>query len=425
MRAFEKVIGYESIKSELMQICDMLHNKSRYEFLGAKLPNGALLYGAPGLGKSLLAKSFIEESGLNFFTIRRNQGSDKFVEKITEVFEEAKQNAPCIIFLDDMDKFANEDDSHRDAKEYVAIQAGIDEVKDSGVFVLATVNDINKLPDSLLRCGRFDRKIEVLIPTQEDSYEIIKHFLKNKRISDHINLDDITKMIRYNSCAELETVLNEAAINAGYAKRDSISMNDIIKAVLRMEYNSPDTYTKTSYEDLRKVAVHEAGHLVACEVLSPGSVGLSSIRANSSGDKVGFINKCKELDNRRHHIIVSLAGKVATELYYSETCANGCYSDIRKAYNEIRAGLANNGTCGLGMIDISSWKFEMSENMSARNEAVVHAELEKYMFKTRDILLKNKEFLEKTIEALLEKETLLHSDIKAIRESVKITSVAA
>lgn len=425
MGAFDKIIGYEGIKSELMQICDMLHNKSRYEFLGAKLPNGALLHGAPGLGKTLLAKSFIEESGLDFFTIRRNQGSDKFVEKITEVFEKAKQNAPCIVFLDDMDKFANEDDSHRDAKEYVAIQAGIDEVKNTNVFVLATVNDIDKLPESLLRCGRFDRKIEVLIPTQEDSCEIIKYFLKSKRISDDVNLDDITKMIRYNSCAELETVLNEAAIIAGYAKRDSISMKDIIKAVLRMEYNSPDTYTKTSYEDLRKIAVHEAGHLVACEVLSPGSVGLSSIRVNSNSDKIGFISRCKELEDRTHHIIVSLAGKVATELYYSETSANGCHSDIKKAYNEIRNSLAYDGTCGLGMIDISTWKFKMSENMSARNEAVVHVELEKYMFKTRDILLKNKEFLEKTIEVLLKKETLLYSDIKAIRESVKITTVAA
>ena len=127
MSSFDKIIGYETIKNELMQICDMINNKSVYEKLGAKLPMGVLLYGDPGLGKTLMAKCFIEECKLEAFTIRKNK-SENFVEHISEIFKEAKEKAPAIIFLDDMDKFANEDNNHRDAEEYVAVQAGIDDV---------------------------------------------------------------------------------------------------------------------------------------------------------------------------------------------------------------------------------------------------------------------------------------------------------
>ena len=110
MNAFDRIIGYDTIKTELFQICDMIRNRKIYEDLGAKLPQGVLLYGAPGLGKTLMAKCFIEESGLKTFTLRRNTGGDEFVSVITDTFSEAKKNAPCIVFLDDLDKFASEKD---------------------------------------------------------------------------------------------------------------------------------------------------------------------------------------------------------------------------------------------------------------------------------------------------------------------------
>ena len=125
MSAFDKVIGYETIKIELLQICDMIHNREIYEELGAKLPQGILLYGDPGLGKTLMAKSFIEESVLKAYIVRRNKGNDDFIGDITDTFRKAKGNTPCVIFLDDMDKFANEDSNHHDAEEYVAVQSYI------------------------------------------------------------------------------------------------------------------------------------------------------------------------------------------------------------------------------------------------------------------------------------------------------------
>ena len=420
MSAFDKVIGYESIKNELLQICDMIHNRGIYEELGAKIPHGIFLFGEPGLGKTLMAKSFIDASGLQSYTIRRNKGNDDFIGSITDTFQEAKKAAPCIIFLDDMDKFANEDSRHTDAKEYVAVQSGIDEVKNCDVIIIATANETRKLPSSLLRSGRFDRKINVQCPTDNDANEIIKHYLSGKKIAENINMDDLTKMISYSSCAELETILNEAAINAAYERKANIEMDDLVKSVLRMQYDSPDNYTKISAGNIRKTALHEAGHLVVSEVLCQGSVGLASIRSTGRSSASGFIHRCKELP-RKYHILISLAGKAAVELNYSEGCASGCYNDIDKALFIINEDMSMNAAFGLGLFGIPH---NISDNMKTRNEAVIYAELERHMFITKDILLKNKEFLEKVTDALVEKETLLNSDISAIRESTTITKVA-
>lgn len=178
MNAFDKVIGYKATKRELLQLCDMLRNREIYEEMGARLPHGLLLYGDPGLGKTLLARCFVEESGLHTITVRRDKGGDAFIDGITQAFASAKTRAPSIVLLDDMDKFANEDDTHCDAPEYAAVQAGIDDVKDAGVFVIATANDIRKLPSSLRRSGRFDRKIGLQAPTASDAEEIITHYVQ-------------------------------------------------------------------------------------------------------------------------------------------------------------------------------------------------------------------------------------------------------
>lgn len=424
MKTFEKVIGYETIKNELMQICDMVHNKERYEKLGARMPSGVLLHGTPGLGKTLMAKCFIEECGLDTYTLRNNKGGDKFVDEITETFEKAKENAPAIIFLDDMDKFANDDECHRDAKEYVAIQAGIDSVKDCDVFVIATTNDIDKLPNSLLRSGRFDRTIIMQPPSTDDAPKIIEHYLKNKKLSDDVDFNDLCKMMAYHSCADLETLLNEAAIRAGYNKKDSIDMDDLINAVLRLQYDSPDDLMKKDKEEIRKVAIHEAGHLVVSEIIMPGSVGLASVRTTGRSRMGGFIHRCEELKRRPHSIMGLLGGKVATEMYYSESVASGCYSDLQRAINSIRDGLTGSGTNGISLLEYEGY-YSLSDRSNDNREAVVHAELERYILQTRNILLQNREFLEKVAEALVEKETLLYSDIQAIRESVTITKCVA
>ena len=425
MSAFDKVIGYDAIKNELLQICDMISNKETYERFGVRLPHGILLHGDPGLGKTLMAKCFIEECGLPVYTVRRNKGGDSFVDEITDAFRKAAETSPSIVFMDDMDKFAKEDSSHRNAEEYVAVQAGIDDVKERGVVVIATVNDMGALPESLLRSGRFDIKIEFNDPSNSDAESIIAHYLEDKKISGDVNMEDLAKMLVSRSCADLETVLNAAAISAAHARKDCIEMSDLVQATLRMQYDAPDFSIKKSDEEIRKIALHEAGHLVMSEVLDAGSVGLASLRSTGRDSIGGFIEHCCEIKNRRHEILISLASKAAVELYYSETCASGCQSDICTAYNSILDGMTRNATCGLALVDMKTrWKPGMSENLNAMCESVVHAELDRYMFKAKDILLKNREFLEKATDALVEKETLLFSDIRGIRESVKITEAA-
>ncbi|MBR3966302.1 MAG: hypothetical protein IKJ91_04415 [Clostridia bacterium] len=323
-----------------------------------------------------------------------------------------------------MDKFANEDDRHRDAEEYVAIQAGIDDCKGKDIFVFATVNNISKLPSSLTRSGRFDRKIEISSPCAEDAENIIKHYLRNKKLDESVNFDDVVKMISYNSCAELETIINEAAINAAFERQASISMKNFTDAILKMQYDAPgNSFSKVSEEEVRKVALHEAGHLVVSEVLNPESVGLASIRSFYSDATGGFVHACKKLKHPSHDVLISLAGKAAVELYYPEYYAEGCQRDLNRASVYIKEEIITDASRGFNMLDIHDYDLSASASYLERCEATIYAELERYMMKTKEILIKNRDFLEKITDALCEKETLLFSDIRMICESSNIIAV--
>ena len=415
MNAFDKVIGYKATKRELLQLCDMLRNREIYEEMGARLPHGLLLYGDPGLGKTLLARCFVEESGLHTITVRRDKGGDAFIDGITQAFASAKTKAPSIVLLDDMDKFANEDDTHCDAPEYAAVQAGIDDVKDAGVFVIATANDIRKLPSSLRRSGRFDRKIGLQAPTASDAEEIIAHYLKTKRVSDSVNMEDLTRMMCYNSCAELETILNEAAVRAAFARKTGIDMEDMVRVVLKQQYGAQEDMPCVSDEVIEKVALHEAGHLVVCEALCPDSVGFASLLPSDENRCGGFIHCCKGVSDSQSAII-ALGGKAAVEMRYAGQVAEGCSDDIACAVNCIREAAAKEGTMGFSLLNVESdSSSNMSESLNARSEAAVQAELERYYGKARALLAQNEAFLKEITEALVMKKTLLYPDIQAIR----------
>lgn len=413
MSTFDKIIGYETIKEELMQICDMFQNRGKYDDIGAKPINGILIYGNAGVGKTTLAECFVEECGVNSYIVDKSFDLYKFAESFSDFFEEVRANAPAVVLLDDLDDFTE--------PIHNILQVEFDSIVDLDVVVIATAKDIDKIPDQLLRAGRFDRRIEMYLPTMQERSLIFEHYLKDKK-TENINFEDLTMMTADCSCADIKAMVNEASINAVFSGRQKVCINDFVEVCLRRQYVSPDLYTVVSEEDLRKTALHEAGHLVISEIFCPDSVGLVSVRTDGKDSLNGFVWRCKDLPRRIHDVIISLGGKAAVELYYAETCASGCYSDLRKAIRQIRRGINDSGTCGIGMIDVSF--AEMSESMNARNEAVIQSELEKYMFKARDILLKNRNFLEKATELLLEKRTLLHSDIKELKESLTITDVA-
>ena len=418
MYGFDKIIGYEDLKYEMKIVCDSMKNPEKYKKLGAKIPRGIMLYGEPGIGKSLLAKTFCEESGRTCFIIRKDRPDGEFVNYIKETFEKAKDSAPSIIFLDDMDKFSNGDERHKDAEEYVAVQAGIDTVKDFDVFVISTVNDKYVLPDSLLRPGRFDKVIEMRCPEGEDAVKIVDFYLKQKQIADDVDAREIANILNGRSCAELETIVNEAGMYAAFDNRDRITHNDLIRSCLRYIFEAPEMLTATNNEEVRITAIHEAGHALVAEILDPGSVNLISVAGydgNSSGitsiHKPAGYRKSKEL--QEHRITGVLAGKAATEIV-SGTVDMGANSDIHRAFDMIEKFVDNVCAYGFDSFDRHGASSIPREN---RDRMLVR-EMDKFYQIAKKTIIENRAFLDAIVEKLLEKQTLTGRDIARIKTEV-------
>lgn len=415
MSEFDKIIGYKDIKAELIRLCDTIKNGEKYKALGVALAGGLLLDGAPGIGKTLMANCFIKESGRKAFVCRKNKPDGEFVNEIKKTFNEAAENAPSIILLDDMDKFANEDEKRKNAEEYVTVQSCIDEIKGKDVFVLATTNGTRNLPDSLLRAGRFDTIIRVNAPDKKDAAEIVKHYLSTKKSIAEVNAEDVARLLSAKTCAELETVINTAGQYAGYANKKYIDMDDITKACLRIIYNAPESSAPHNPSVLEKVAYHEAGHTVAAEILEADSVDLVSVR-NNTGDAGGIT--CFHLvddywlskTHMENRVVAILAGKAATEIVFGEA-DTGVTDDLRRAF-DIVARFADN-YCAYGF---GYWRYgNISTTLRARTEELVAVDMERYYAQAKKLLIENRAFLDGIAKRLQEKDTLIYSEIKEIR----------
>lgn len=418
MKEFEKVIGYEDVVLELKRVCDIMRNPEKYKKLGVTIPRGLLLHGKPGIGKTLMATCFLEASKWNVFICRKSKSNGGFVDEIKDIFEKAKKTEPAVILLDDMDKFANEDRNHRNAEEYVTIQTCIDEIREREIFVLATTNDLYNLPDSLIRAGRFDKIINMENPTGKDAEKIIQHYLNQKQYVSDISAEEIAALLRGNSCAQLETVINEAGIYAGYENKEKIEMTDILKACMRIIYGAREVFSEEHEVYFERVACHEAGHVVVSEILEPGSVNLAAIYQTASGSDgitsyskhpgIAYSKKVQE-----HRVITTLAGKAAIELKYEDADV-GCNNDMKKAFNLVETFVDD--ICAYGFD-----KFERdssSDLLYQRKELFVYSELEHYYQKAKQILIENRVFLEAVIKSLYEKKVLLRKDIEEIKQSL-------
>ena len=426
MKEFDKIIGYESVKKELKRICDILVNPEKYERFGVKVSQGLLMYGEPGVGKSLMADCFIKATKRKCFVCRKTKANGDFVDEITKTFEEAKANAPSIILLDDMDKFANEDDRHTDAEEYIAVQSGIDNIKGEDVFVVATANNIYKLPYSLKRTGRFSKKIEIKPPEGKDAENIIKFYLSQKGNVGNINLTEISRLLNAKTCADLETIVNEAGIYAASEGKDKIEHSDMVRACLRVLYNAPEAEDEVlfsnSSEKNKMTAYHEAGHVVVAEVLEPESVTLVSI-ANYTGDTQGitstyqtqeYFNSIKYMKNR---VKVVLGGKAATSIKFYEIDV-GATNDLKRAFKI--AARFDDDYCGSGFDSNLIYNPEASDMQRERHNQKLAQELKRCYKEAYDIISNNVEFLEKVANKLLEKTTLMMSDVQEIKKTCKI-----
>ena len=428
MGAFEKVIGYERVKQELRQIADTLRNREVYEALGVSSPRGLLLHGVPGVGKSLMAQCLIEESGREVFTCRKTEPNGEFVNTIKKAFDKAAENAPSIVYLDDMDKFANDDERHRNSEEFVTVQSCIDELRGKEVFVLATANETRCLPDSLTRAGRFDRVIEVEAPEGKDAERIIEHYLRSKKLSSGLDARAIADILSGKSCATLETVINEAGLIAGYKRLGCITMDQVVDACLRIVFHAEDA-TFDDEIDIAgegsdaQIVWHEAGHAVISEILCPGSVVLASARRRSARQggfvKTHFNREIDPLRLRQNSILVTLGGRAASETRFGVLDA-GAENDLNRAYSMTRD--MHEDLCYGGFSLYAGHC--VSEKQQERVEIATAASVEDFYRKAKEILCKNREFLEKMAKALASKDVLLAADIKRIREECEIAEVA-
>ena len=414
MNHFESIIGYRAIKLELSIILDQLINPDKYAALGVAEPHGLLLHGVPGVGKSTFAESFIDASGRKVFICRKDKYNGDFVNQIVHIFDKAADSAPSIILLDDLDKFANEDERRRDAEEFVTVQACIDKVKDKRVFVVATANNIHKLPDSLIRAGRFDHVLELRCPSGQDAEDIIAHYVSRKSFVADLDIKLIARLLDGKSCAELESVINQASTYAAFDERCQVEMKDMIKAILRIVFNAPESF----YEDTRAlsvVACHEAGHALVAEILEPGSVNLVTALNHDSftggvtsiyRDDYYFYSK-QMMENR---VMYLLAGKAATEICYG-TVDTGSGSDLKKAFDIVHRLVDD--YCSYGFAQFVYDK-QSSNEILERRDSRVAAEMDRFYAKTKQILVENRCKLNALIEALVEEKTLLADQIQKI-----------
>lgn len=422
MSAFDKVIGYEKEKEELYQLCDMAKNPERYAALGVKLPRGILLHGVPGVGKTLMASALIEEMGRVCYTCRKDKANDAFVDTIRSVFAEAKAHAPSVIFLDDLDKFASDSDP-RNPEELIAVQSGIDEVKGADVFVVATANDIRELPRSLRRAGRFDRILEICPPNRKEAAEIVRHYLADKKVAADVTAESVARLMDGNSCAALESVLNEAGIYAGYENKSEIGREHIVRAVLRDIFEADESVNEMSATEKEEVAFHEAGHAVAALAFDAESVGLISVRPSKS-DARGVVQIFKSEDyfgsyNKMHERVISLlAGRAAVELKFGHTDV-GAASDLNRASAILQRFIVDYAASGFALFHHDNHDGISSCNQEDGITAERSAMLARCYEEAKDVLRRNWAFVEKLAATLVERDTLVFEEIAELRrESV-------
>ena len=382
--------------------------------MGVTEPHGLLLHGVPGVGKSTFAKQFLKASGRNTFICRKDRSNGSFVEEIVRIFDSAAEATPSVILLDDLDKFSGGDRRHRDTDEFVTVQTCIDRVKDLPVFVVATANDIERLPDSLVRAGRFDYALKLDCPRGQDAEAITKYYLSQKPFVANMDVHRISRLLEGRSCADLENVVNQAGTYAAFDGRPQVELNDMIKAILQLVFGAPESFN----QDLRTlplIACHEAGHALVSELLDPDSVNLVTVLnhdANAAG--VTSISRDESYFHSKqlmeHRVMVLLAGKAATEICHGVVDL-GAGSDLRRAFHIVERFV--HSYCSFGF-DQCIYTNDTSDGLRSRRDAQVAAEMERYYVQTKQLLLEHKSQLEVLTARLAEEKTLLGDCVQEI-----------
>ena len=408
---FHDVAGQDEAKESLIEIVDILKNPARYTSVGAEIPKGALLVGPPGTGKTLLAKAVAGEAGMPFFFVSGSAFVEMFVgtgaARVRDLFKQASQKAPCIIFIDEIDAigkkrdgtgFSGNDEREQTLNQLLAEMDGFDPEK--GIMVLAATNRPEILDKALLRPGRFDRRIPVELPDMKGRQEILQVHARKKKMSPNVDLKRVADATPGASGAELANILNEAALAAVRDHRDQITQADLDKATEFVIAGSEKKSMVISPEEKRIIAYHEIGHaLVAMKQKNAVPVRKITIIPRTNG-ALGFTMQADEeehvlmkKEDLLNRLEVLVAGRAAEELMFS-TCTSGASNDIERATAIARQMITRfgmNDEIGLMALDTVVNPYldgELKSTASPEAAALVEREMKKLIQSAYDSALK-------------------------------------
>ncbi len=440
---FDNVAGLDEEKEDLLEIVDFLRDPAKYTKVGARIPKGVILVGPPGTGKTLIAKAVAGEAGVPFFSISGSDFVEMFVgvgaSRVRDLFEDAKKNHPCIVFIDEIDAVARRRGAGlgggHDEREQTLNQLlvemdgfGVNE----GIIVMAATNRVDILDPAILRPGRFDRKIAVGMPDVKGREEILKVHAAGKPLGDDVDLKQIAQTTAGFSGADLENLLNEAAIGAAKTGRGYILMNDIRAAFIKVGIGAEKRSKVMSEKDKRITAYHEAGHAILFHVLPDvGPVYSVSIIPTGMG-AAGYTMPLPEKDEifstrgrMMQDIIVALGGRVAEELVFDDV-TTGASQDLKSATATAKAMVMKYGfSAELGHVSYESADevfigrdFEKTRNFSdataSKIDAEVRAIIEKCYADAQHYIAENRGVLDRCAALLLEKEKIGREEFEAL-----------
>jgi cell division protease FtsH len=446
---FDKVAGLQEEKEELEEIVDFLSNPQKYTNVGARIPKGVLLVGPPGTGKTLLAKAIAGEAGVPFFSISGSDFVEMFVgvgaSRVRDLFEDAKHNAPCIVFIDEIDAVARRRGTGmgggHDEREQTLNQLlvemdgfGVNE----GIIVMAATNRVDILDPAIMRPGRFDRKIHVGRPDVRGREEILRVHAKNKPLSDDVDLKQIAQTTAGFTGADLENLLNEAAIVAARDNREVIRQADIRKSFVKVGIGAEKKSRIITDKEKKITAYHESGHAILFHLLPDvGPVYSVSIIPTGAG-AAGYTMPLPENDEMfltkgkmLQEIVVDLGGRVAEALIFGDI-TTGASQDIKQATQLARAMVTKYGMSDkVGLIHYNDDEDEVfigrdlahtrgyGEQVASRIDEEVKRIIDECYEKATKILSENRDVLDRCATLLLEKEKIGREEFESLFEKAE------
>ena len=442
--SFKDVAGLDEEKGELEEIVDFLRNPGKYTKVGARIPKGVLLVGPPGTGKTLIAKAVAGEAGVPFFSISGSDFVEMFVgvgaSRVRDLFASAKKNCPCIVFIDEIDAVARRrgtgmggghDEREQTLNQLLVEMDGFG--ANEGIIVMAATNRVDILDPAIMRPGRFDRKIAVSRPDVKGREEILKVHAKNKPLGDDVDLHQIAQTTAGFTGADLENLLNEAAIYAAKGSRAYMIQEDIRKAFIKVGIGAEKKSRVISEKEKRITAYHESGHAILFHVLPDvGPVYTVSIIPTGVG-AAGYTMPLPERDDMFNtkgkmlqNIIVDLGGRVAEELVFDDI-TTGASQDIKQATSIARSMVTKYGMSEkIGLINYGSDDEEVfigrdlahtrsyGEQVAGQIDEEVKRIVDECYAKARELINANRKVLDACAGLLLEKEKITRDEFEAL-----------